>query len=255
MGCARQRWESLREPSSGPRAPRRRRRCRRCRGSARRRPEDRAAVDVRPDAVPAAPRRPGRHDGLVAARPVAGAAAPGRAGDASRTRSGSSTRTARRCRPTRGRGCSAGPSEEIGILAYSALFLAEDVTASDPAARQGCGRRAGADRARRPGRRARRRPRRRGTHRRRDERPHPDRAGRLPPACRGRRADLGCTTRCSTTRSTAPTTSCWSTRTSTDGRPRRLRRCTCAGTRADGMAATYLASFERVWSAAKPFIG
>jgi hypothetical protein len=27
------------------------------------------------------------------------------------------------------------------------------------------------------------------------------------------------------------------------------------GTRADGMAGTYLASFERVWSAAKPFIG
>ena len=52
----------------------------------------------------------------------------------------------------------------------------------------------------------------------------------LPAAARGRRRRVpACTARCSTTRSTAPTTNCWSTPTSTASPPRRPRCCTCAG--------------------------
>ena len=62
----------------------------------------------------------------------------------------------------------------------------------------------------------------------------------------------GCTARRSTTRSTATTTSCWSTRTRTASRPAKspvlhLRRF--AGGR---LFDHYMASFERVWEAARP---
>ena len=111
---------------------------------------------------------------------------------------------------------------EIGILAYSALFLAEDtgilriladkgragvtvrIALGDPDGPQRC-------RARR-GRR----------HRRRHGRQDPQRPHALPAARRGRRTSRsGSTAPCCTTRSTAPTTSSWSISTPTASQPRR----------------------------------
>ena len=111
---------------------------------------------------------------------------------------------------------------EIAILAYSALFLAEDTGILRILADKG---RAGVTvriALGRPGRAERRRTRRGRRHRRRHGRQDPQRAHAVPAAlAQWRTSRSGCTVPCCTTRSTEATTSSWSISTHTASRPRR----------------------------------
>ena len=62
----------------------------------------------------------------------------------------------------------------------------------------------------------------------------------------------GGTPQCFTTRSTGPTASCWSTRTSTANPPREAPVMHLRQIAGGTLVATYLDSFERVWSESRP---
>ena len=148
-----------------------------------------------------------------------------------------------------------GAREEIGVLVYAALFLAED-----PAARRLLADRPG----RRPGAAAARRPRRRGGRAaaarrrasgRRDRREDPQRPGPVPRPS----IEAGAEIRLHDTDALQldlprPTTSCSSTPTSRVHRRLRPGPAPAPDLRRR-LVAAYLESFERVWDGAKPWNG